>query len=323
MRTMLTLLMLSLSLPAAEPLPSWSDTVNKKAIVDFVAKVTTEGSPDFVPKAERVATFDNDGTLWCEQPMYVQLAFVMARVQVLAEKHPEWKTTQPFQAALEGDFKALADTGEKGLMELLMATHAGMSTDEFETIVKDWLATAVHPRFKKPYTECVYQPMLEVIDHLKANGFKVYITSGGGVEFMRPFTEKVYGIPPEQVIGSSIATKYEMVDGKPLLMRLPKIDFIDDKAGKPVAISKFIGRRPTMAFGNSDGDYEMLEYTTKSPGARFGLIVHHTDDVREYAYDRKSHFGKLVKALDDAAKQGWIVASMKDDWKRVFAWETK
>lgn len=306
---------------AADPLPSWNDGKAKKSLTDFVAHVTREGSPDFVPKAERIATFDNDGTLWCEQPMYVQLAFAMARVHALAEKHPEWKETQPFKAVLEGDRKALAEAGERGLVELIMATHAGMTTEEFENVVTDWLATAKHPKFKRPYTECVYQPMLEVIELLKFSGFKVYIVSGGGIEFMRPWAEKVYGIPPEQVVGSSIVTAYELRDGRPVLLRLPKIDFIDDKAGKPVGISRFIGRRPTMACGNSDGDMQMLEWTTLNAGPRLGLLVHHNDDKREYSYDRKSPFGKLDKALDDAPKRGWVVISVKDDWKRVFPFD--
>ena len=253
--------------------------------------------------------------------MYVQLAFALDRVKALADKHPEWKDKQPFKAVLEGDHKALAAAGEKGLVELIMATHAGMTADEFEAIVKDWLATAKHPKFKRPYTECVYQPMVEVLAYLRANGFKTYIVSGGGIEFMRPWVEKAYGVPPEQVVGSSAKTKYEVRGGKGVLVRLPEIDFIDDKVGKPIGIHKFIGRRPIMAFGNSDGDFEMLEYTTTGTGPRFGLLVHHTDATREYAYDRKSHFGKLDRGLDEAPKRGWVVASIKDDWKRVFAFE--
>ena len=280
--------------------------------------MTKEGSPDFVPPAERIAAFDNDGTLWCEQPMYVQLAFGMDRVKALADRHPEWKEKQPFKGVLDGDMKAVAEAGEKGLVEMIMATHAGMTTDEFSTIVTDWLKTARHPKFHRPYTELVYQPMLELLAYLRANGFKTFIASGGGIEFMRPWTGKVYGIPPEQVIGSSIKTKYEVPDGVPVLVRLPALNFIDDGPGKPVGILQHIGRRPVMAFGNSDGDFEMLEYTTAGKGARFGLLVHHTDAEREYAYDRKSHFGKLDKALDQAPKRGWVVASIKDDWKTVF-----
>jgi phosphoglycolate phosphatase-like HAD superfamily hydrolase len=302
----------------SDPLPSWNEGTSKKSILDFVARVTTKVGKDFVPTSERIAVFDNDGTLWVEQPMYTQLAFALDRIKVLAEKHPEWKEKQPFQAALEGDFKTLAASGERGLVELVMATHAGMTSDEFEAIVKDWLATAKHPHFKRPYTECVYQPMVELLAFLRASGFKTYIVSGGGIEFMRPFTEKVYGIPPEQVVGSTIKTKYELREGKPVLVRLPELDFIDDKVGKPVGINKFIGRRPIMAFGNSDGDFEMLEWTTSGIGPRFGLFVHHTDAEREYAYDRKSPFGRLDKGLDEAAKRGWVVVDMKQDWKVVF-----
>lgn len=303
---------------AADPLPSWNDGKSKQAILGFVEKVTKEGSPDFVPVAERIATFDNDGTLWTEQPMYTQLAFALDRIKVMAKDHPEWNEKQPFKAVLEGSLKELAAAGEKGLVELVMATHAGMTTDEFDATVKDWLASARHPRFKRPYTECVYQPMLELSAFLRASGFKTFIVSGGGVEFMRPFTEEVYGIPPEQVVGSTIKTRFESRDGQPVLLRLPEIDSIDDKEGKPVNINKFIGRRPILAAGNSDGDFQMLEWTTSAPGARFGLIVHHTDAEREYAYDRKSPFGRLDMGLDEATKRGWIVVDMKHDWKVVF-----
>lgn len=280
--------------------------------------MTREGGPDFVPASERIATFDNDGTLWTEQPMYTQMAFALDRVKALAPMNPTWKEKPPFKGVLDGDLKAVIASGEKGLLELIMATHAGMTTAEFETIVTDWFATAQHPKYNRPYTECVYQPMLEVLAFLRANGFKTYIVSGGGIEFMRPFTQRVYGVPPEQVIGTTFKTKYEVHDGKPVLLRLPEIDSIDDKAGKPMNISKFIGRRPILAFGNSDGDFEMLEWTTSGPGPRLGLIVHHTDGVREVAYDRKSHFGKLDKALDAAPKRGWLLADMKKDWKVVF-----
>jgi phosphoglycolate phosphatase-like HAD superfamily hydrolase len=303
---------------ADEPLPSWQDGPAKRAIVDFVARVTARGRPDFVPEPERIATFDNDGTLWAEQPMYIQMAFVLDRVKALAPQHPEWKEKQPFRAVLEGDLKALAASGEKGLIEVGMATHAGMTTEEFEQIVTDWLAVAKHPRFNRPYTECIYQPMVELLAYLRANGFKTYIVSGGGIEFMRPWTEKVYGIPPEQVIGSTIKTKFEVRDGKPVLMRLPEIDFIDDREGKPVSINKFIGRRPILAFGNSDGDQQMLQWTAAGSGARFMGLVHHTDAEREYAYDRTSHFGRLDKALDEAKARGWTVVSMKDEWKTIF-----
>jgi hypothetical protein len=314
-------ILLTLCARAADPLPSWNEGQTKKAIVSFVEKVTKDGGADFVPVAERIATFDNDGTLWCEQPMYVQQAFVSARIKELSAKHPEWKNKEPFKTVLEGDPKAIADLGEKGLMDLVMTTHAGMTTDEFEQIVKDWLATAKHPRFKRPYTELVYQPMLELMAYLRANGFKTYIVSGGGIEFMRPWTEKIYGVPPEQVVGSSIKVKYELRDDKPVLMRLPEIDFIDNGPGKPLGINQFIGRRPIAAFGNSDGDYEMLRWTTSAKGTRFGLIVHHTDAEREYAYDRKSLIGTLDKALDAAPKDGWTVVDMKKDWKVIFAFE--
>ena len=306
---------------AGDPLPSWNDTEPKRAIVTFVEKVTNEASSDFVPAADRVATFDNDGTLWGEQPMYVQLAFAIDRVKALAPEHPEWKNQQPFKAVLDGDMKALAEAGDHGLLELVMATHAGMRTDEFEKIVREWLATAKHPKTKRPYTEMVYQPMLELLAYLRANGFKTYIVSGGGIEFMRPWTEQIYGVPPEQVVGSSIKTKFELRDGKPSLIRLPEVNFIDDKEGKPVGINEYIGHRPIAAFGNSDGDLQMLEWTTMSSGARFGLIVHHTDGEREYAYDRKSPFGRLDKALDAAPLNKWTVVDMKNDWKVIYPLE--
>jgi phosphoserine phosphatase len=305
----------------ADPLPSWRDGHSKKAVIEFVMKVTKESSPEFVAGEERIATFDNDGTLWVEQPMYTQLAFALDRVKALAPQHSEWKEKQPFKAVLDGDVKGMAAAGQKGLVELITATHAGMTTDEFESIVNNWLATARHPRFQRPYTECVYQPMLELLAYLRANGFKTYIVTGGGVEFLRPWTKKVYGAPPEQVIGSSIKVKYELHDGKPVLVRWPEVDFIDDKSGKPVGIHKFIGRRPVMAFGNSDGDLEMLQWATAGKGPRFGLIVHHTDAEHEYAYDRDTHFGRLDKALDAAPRNGWVVVDMKKEWKRVFPFE--
>ena len=306
---------------AADPLPSWNDGPAKKAILDFVIRTTTHGSKDFVPEDERIATFDNDGTLWIEQPMYTQMAFALDRVNQLASQHPEWKETQPFQAALAGDMKTVAASGERGLMEIIMATHAGMTTDEFEKTMKDWLPTAKHPRFKRPYTECVYQPMLELLALLRANGFKTYVVSGAGAESMRPWTEPAYGIPPEQVIGSTIKTRFEIQNGVPVLVRLPQLDFVDDKDGKPVAIQRVIGRRPIAAFGNSDGDLQMLEWTAAGPGPRLMLIVHHTDADREYAYDRQSSFGRLDKALDEAKANHWVLVSMKDNWKRVFAFE--
>ncbi|BBZ95457.1 HAD family hydrolase [Bradyrhizobium diazoefficiens] len=306
----------------AGPLPSWNEGPTKASIVDFVARVTENGGPYFVPPDQRIATFDNDGTLWIEQPMYVQLAFALDRVKVLAPMHPEWKDKQPFAAVLNGDLKALAAFGEKGVAELLAVTHAGMTTAEFEKIVTDWLATARDGRFKRPYTELVYQPMLELLAYLRTNGFKTFIVSGGGVEFMRPWTEAIYGVPPEQVVGSSIKTRYEMRDSTPVLFRLPDIDFIDDKAGKPIGINSHIGRRPIAAFGNSDGDLEMLQWATLgTSGARFGLIVHHTDAEREYAYDRQSHFGKLDVALDAAALNRWTVVDMKNDWKSIFSFD--
>ena len=317
------LLLPKLALGQIDPLPSWNDGAAKQAIVAFVAKVTKQGAPDFVPSPERIATFDNDGTLWCEQPMYVQLAFVLDRVKELAAKNPEWKNKQPFKAVLEKDFKALTAQGEKGAMQLVAATHAGMPSEEFNRIAGDWIASARHPKFKRPYTEMIYQPMLEVLAYLRANGFKTYIVSGGGVDFMRPWTEKVYGIPPEQVVGSTGKLKYEMRNGKPVLMKLAEIDHVDDGPGKPVGIQKFIGRRPLAAFGNSDGDQQMLQYTAAGNGARFMMLVHHTDGEREWAYDRKSHIGKLDKALDEANAKGWTVASMKTDWKTIFPFSGK
>jgi len=304
---------------AADPLPSWNDTATKRAIVTFVEKVTKEGSPHFVPVPERIATFDNDGTLWCEQPMYFQLLFALVRVKQLAPQHPEWMKQDPFKELLSTPKEEHVAVTEAELMQIVMATHAGMTTEEFEKIVSDWIATAKHPKTGKLLTEMVYQPMLELLAYLHASGFKTFIVSGGGIEFMRPWTQKVYGIPPEQVVGSSIKTKFEVRDGKPVLVRLPEINFIDDKAGKPIGIHSHIGRRPIMAFGNSDGDFEMLEWTTSGTGARFGLLVHHDDAAREWAYDRESHIGKLDKGLDEATKRGWTVVSMKDDWKRIFA----
>lgn len=302
-----------------DPLPSWNDGAPKKAILDFVARVTTQGGADFVPPAERIATFDNDGTLWCEQPYYFQLAFAFDQVKAMAPRHPEWKHEQPFKAVLGGDKQALADAGQKGLLQIVAATHSGMTTDAFSKSVLDWLATARHPRFNRPYNSLVYQPMLELLAYLRANGFKTFIVSGGGIEFMRPWVDKAYGIPPEQVVGSSGVVKYQIgADGKPELMKEAKIDFIDDGPGKPVGINRFIGRRPIFAFGNSDGDFQMLQWTTAGKGARFAGILHHTDAVREYAYDRQSKFGKLDKALDAAAANGWIVVDMKRDWKEVF-----
>ncbi len=301
-----------------DPLPSWNEGATKRSITEFVARVTDPASPAFVPEAERIATFDNDGTLWSERPAYFQLLFAIDRVKALAPEHPEWKTKQPFKAVLDGDMEALAAGGEHGLLELVMATHAGMTTVEFEAIVRDWLATARHPTTDRPYTEMVYQPMLELLDYLRANGFKTFIVSGGGIEFMRPWTEEVYGIPPEQVVGSSIKTSFEMRDDGPVLVRLPELDFIDDKEGTPVGIHSHIGRRPIAAFGNSDGDLQMLQWTAAGDGLSFCLYVHHTDAEREWAYDRDSHIGRLDKGLDEAAKRGWTVVDMKNDWKVVY-----
>ena len=303
---------------AVDPLPSWNDGPARKAIVEFVGRVTREGGSEFVPVAERIAVFDNDGTLWAEQPMYFQLAFAIDRLKALAPAHPEWKTRPPFDAFLRGDKRALAAAGERGATELLMAAHAGNTTEEFAQVVTEWAATAKHPTTNRPYVEMAYKPMVELLAYLRANGFKTYIVSGGGVEFMRPWVERVYGIPPEQVVGSRIKVEYAVVDGTPVLRRLPAVDFVDDKAGKPVGIHQVIGRRPIAAFGNSDGDFEMLEWTTSGPGPRFGLIVHHTDATREWAYDRDSHIGKLARGLDEAPKRGWIVADMAKDWKVIW-----
>ena len=315
---MATLAVTSTASWADEPLPSWRDYQAKQRIVQFVEDVTKTGGQNFVRVQDRIAVFDNDGTLWSEQPMYVQLAFALERVRELAPAHPEWKQKQPFKAALEGDLKTVAAGGEHALLELVMATHAGMTTDEFAKTVSTWLASAKHPRFKRPYTESVYQPMLELLTYLRANGFKTFISSGGGIEFMRVFAQQVYGIPPEQVIGSSIKTIYEVRNGKPMLVRLPEVDMVNDKAGKPVGIFRQIGQRPIAAFGNSDGDFEMLEWVTQGPGRRFGLLVHHDDAQREWAYDRKSPMGKLQRGLDEAPKRGWTVVSMQKDWTTVF-----
>ena len=308
---------------AADPLPSWNDGKTKQAIIEFVTKVTKAGSPDFVPTAERIATFDNDGTLWAEQPMYVQLAFALDRVKLLAVQHPEWKDKEPFASLLKGDLRNALAGGEPALVQVVMATHAGMTTNEFDEAVRQWLANAKHPRTGRPYSEMAYQPMLEVLAHLRASGFKTFIVSGGGVDFMRVFSEQVYGIPPEQVVGSTGKVKFELRDGKPVLVKLPEVQFVDDNVGKPVGIHQFIGRRPLMAFGNSDGDLQMLQWTAAGNGPRFCLYLHHTDAEREWAYDRTSHIGKLDKGLDEATAKGWTVVDMKKDWKRVFAFDVK
>ncbi len=318
---LLTLLSISAFAVSKDPLPSWNEGATKQSILTFVEKVKQKNTKDFVPTNERIAVFDNDGTLWVEHPMYVQLAFALDRVKTLAPNHPEWKEQQPFKAVLENDMKTLEALGEKGAFEIVMATHAGMTSEQFEAIVTQWLSTARHPRFKVPYTNLVYQPMVELLNYLRANDFKTFIVSGGGIEFMRPWAQKAYGIPPAQVVGSSIKLKYELRDGKPLLFRLPEINFIDDKEGKPIGIQNYIGQRPIAAFGNSDGDYQMLEWTTAGSGQRLSMIVHHDDAKREYAYDRNTAFGKLDKALDAAPSHGWILISMKEDWKRIFSFE--
>ncbi|MGF1571300.1 MAG: HAD family hydrolase [Nodosilinea sp.] len=303
-----------------DPLPSWNDGAAKQAILDFVAQVTTANSPTFMPPADRIAVFDNDGTLWCEHPMYGQAFFVFDRIKTLAPQHPEWQTQEPFASVLKGDLKAALAGGEHALVELVMATHAGMTTDEFTTIVRNWLATAKHPTTQKPFTEMVYQPMVELLTYLRSHDFKTFIVSGGGVEFMRPWAERVYGIPPEQVIGSSIKTRFEVREGKPVILRLPELLFFDDKDGKPAAIQHYIGRRPIAAFGNSDGDLQMLQWTSAGAGASLGLIVRHTDGDREFAYD-KSAMGSLEQALLEAPQQGWVVVDMQQDWNRIFVWQ--
>jgi len=303
-----------------DPLPSWNDGASKKAIVDFVTKTTTEGSADFIPVASRIACFDNDGTLWSEQPMYFQLAFAIDRIKAMAPEHPEWKTKQPFKGLLEGDLKAALAGGEKAIVEIVMTTHAGITTDEFAKVVDDWINTATHPKTGKHYNEMIYLPMVELLQYLRANDYKTFIVSGGGVDFMRAWVEKAYGIPPDMVVGSSGKVKYEVAeDGTPKLVKLPELNFIDDKEGKPVGIHQYIGKRPVFAAGNSDGDYQMLQYTSTATGyPRFGLYVHHTDAEREWAYDRDSHIGQLAKGLDDAEKYGWVVVSMKEDWNRIY-----
>ena len=306
-----------------DPLPSWNDGQAKRAIVAFVEKVTKTGSPDFVPVPERIATFDNDGTLWAEQPLYFQLFFVLDRIKALAPQHPEWKDKEPFASVLKGDVKAALAGGEHGVVEMLMATHTGITTEEFTAVVKAWLASAKHPKTGMPYTGMVYQPMLEVLAYLRANGFKTFIVSGGGIEFIRGFAEQAYGIPPEQVVGSSVKTTFEVRGGTPVLVRAAALNFNDDHEGKPVGINEHIGRRPVMAFGNSDGDLPMLQWTAAGPGARFCCYVHHTDAAREFEYDRQSSVGRLDKGLDEATAKGWTMASMKDDWKVVYPASTR
>ena len=304
---------------AGDPeLSAWRDGAAKRAILDFVARVTTVGHPDFVPPADRIAVFDNDGTLWVEQPLPVQACFVLDRIRALAPQHPEWRTQQPFKAVLEGDLAGIMAVGMDGLMKLVMATHAGISTEAFAALVRDWIATARHPRFSRPHTGLVYRPMLDVLALLRANGFKTFIVSGGGIEFMRSFSEAFYGIPPEQVIGSSIVTRYVVNDRGPELLREAELHFFSDKEGKPVAINTHIGRRPIAAFGNSDGDFAMLEWVTSGPGARFGLLVHHDDAEREFAYDRDAGLARLARGLDEGPDRGWTVAHIKTDWEIMF-----
>ncbi|MFM7142062.1 MAG: HAD family hydrolase [Alphaproteobacteria bacterium] len=302
---------------ARDPLPSWNEGPAKREIRDFVAKTTRPGSPDFVPPSNRVVVFDNDGTLWSEKPVYVQAQFVVDRVRALAPQHPEWRDKEPFASILAGRPQA-ALSDQRALVEAVTATHAGLTTEEFDAVVRDWIATARHPSTGRPYTEMVYQPMLEVLELLRANGFKVFVVSGGGIDFMRPWAEEVYGIPPERIVGSAIETRYESRDGKPVVARLPSIAFVDDGPGKPVGIQRHVGRRPVAAFGNSDGDLEMLEWTTSGPGPRLGVLVRHTDADREWAYDRESPVGRLDKALELAPRRGWVVVDMQRDWRRVF-----
>jgi hypothetical protein len=305
-----------------DPLPSWHEVPSKASILRFVEAVTCEGGAEFVPPLDRIAVFDNDGTLWSEKPFYFQLIFALDRVKALSDQHPEWQEQQPFKAVLEEDLAGFLTGGMKAILDVLGVTHGGNTSDEFEQIVLDWIASARHPRTGRSYTEMVYQPMLELLDYLRANDFRTYIVSGGGIEFMRAWVEDVYGIPPDQVIGSSIETRFEMREGGPVLVRIPEVDFVDDNEGKPVGIHKFIGRRPILAFGNSDGDHQMLQWTAAGDGARFMGLVHHTDAEREWAYDRESLVGRLEKALDEARAKGWTVVDMKRDWRVVYPWES-
>lgn len=309
---------LGFSALAEDILPSWNEGASKLAITSFVEKVTREGTPDYVAPGDRIATFDNDGTLWSEQPMYFQAIYIFDRIKELAPQHPEWKDEEPFSSVLKGDLASALDGGEQALMKMVLATHSGLTTDEFDQAVRDWLSAARHPKTGRPYPKMIYQPMLELLDYLRANGFKTFIVSGGGIDFLRVFAEDVYGVPPEQVVGSSIKATYEVRDGQPVLVKIPELDFIDDKEGKPVGIHQHIGRRPLMAFGNSDGDFQMLEWTTAGIGPRFGLLVHHTDADREWAYDRHSAVGKLARGLDEGPSKGWTIVDMKADWKTVY-----
>ena len=317
----------AIGLPAraqGDPLPSWNEGPVKSRLLDFVTRTTTAGSSDWVPVAERIATFDNDGTLWCEQPVYVQVQFAVERVRSAVERHPEWRGREPFRSVLADDRAQLAMLGPKGVLDIVTASHAGLTTEAFQQTVVDWLATARHPRFQRPYTDLVYQPMLELLSWLRASQFKTFIVSGGGIDFMRPWTERAYGIPPEQVVGSTGVTRYVLgAADRPSLVKEDKVDFIDDGPGKAEGIDRFIGRRPVLAFGNSDGDQQMLEWTAAGAGARMMGLIHHTDAVREYAYDRQSPVGRLDKAWDEALRRDWLMVDMKRDWKIVFPFELK
>jgi phosphoserine phosphatase len=305
----------------AQPLKSWNEGTAKQAIFKFVNDVTTQGAPTYVAPEDRIAVFDNDGTLWAEQPMYIQFVFMLEQVKAAAPKHPEWNDNAAFKALMARDTKALTAMGQKPVLELLAAANSGMTVAEYDKTIRDWLATAKHPKFKRPYTDLVYVPMQELLAYLRANDFKTFIVSGGSVEFMRPWAEKAYDIPAEQIIGSQQDVKFEMKNGKPVLTRAPKIAFVDDGPGKPAGIYRSIGRRPIAAFGNSDGDQQMLEITAAGEGPRLLLLIHHDDAEREFAYDRQSKIGKLDKAWDEAKAKNWIVVSMKNDWKRVFEFQ--
>ena len=311
-------LIVNISQSHADAVPSWNDANAKKNLVKFVQAVTQKGSDNYVIPSERIAVFDNDGTLWSEQPMYFQLAFIIDRIHELSPQHPEWKTKEPFASVLKGDIKAALAGGTRAILELAMVTHAGISTDEFAEATRHWINTAKHPKTGKLYKEMVFQPMLELLSYLRENDFKTFIVSGGGIEFMRVFAEEVYGVPPEQVIGSSIKTEFKIQNGKPVIIKLPEINFIDDKEGKPVGINQHIGRQPIAAFGNSDGDLQMLQWTCLQRQPSFCMIVHHTDNKREWAYDRESHIGTLDKALIEASKNDWTVVDMKSEWKTIY-----
>ena len=315
------LLLAHATLASAQDLPSWNDTAARQAIIKFVAEVTTKDAPGFVAPEDRIAVFDNDGTLWAEKPLYFQFVFMLEQVKAAAPQHPEWKQNPAFRALAAKDMKALAALGEKPLLQLLMQANSGMTTVAYDQAIRSWLASARHPKFDRPYTDLVYVPMRELLDYLREHGFKTFIVTGGSIEFMRPWAEKAYGVPPEQVVGTITDTRFEMRDGQPVLVRLPKIDFLDDGPGKPVGIYRAIGRQPIFAFGNSDGDWQMLQWTAGGTGLRFMGLVHHTDPEREFAYDRKSRVGKLDKALDDAQTRGWTVVDMKTDWNRVFSFQ--